>query len=39
MHDVQMLIGGQWRGAQGGATFERIDPVTGAWLRDTESAA
>ncbi len=29
MHEVRMLIGGQWRDAQNGATFERIDPVTG----------
>jgi len=25
----QLLIGGQWTGASGGATFERTDPFTG----------
>ena len=29
LEQQQLLIGGEWTGASGGATFERSDPFTG----------
>jgi len=40
MRDCRMLIGGEWREAASGATFESINPFTGkAWARVPRAAA